>query len=86
MRFKVFRPALRGSSTSSASGIAATSKGRIATFTLGYSHPIEFYLPDGIDMKVDKQTHLVPDGSGPAGAGAGGGEHARASAARSIQE
>ena len=29
-------------------------KGRIATFTLGYSHPIEFYLPDGIDMKIDK--------------------------------
>jgi len=38
-------------------------KGRIATFTLGYSHPIEFYLPDGIDMKVDKQTHLVLTGA-----------------------
>ena len=32
-------------------------------FTLGYSHPIEFYLPDGIDMKIDKQTHLVLTGS-----------------------
>jgi large subunit ribosomal protein L6 len=29
----------------------------------GYSHSIEFYLPDGIDMKVDKQTHLVLTGS-----------------------
>ena len=36
-------------------------KGRIATFTLGYSHPIEFYLPDGIDMKVDKPANnLTP--------------------------
>ena len=39
-------------------GYKCEVKGRIATFTLGYSHPIEFYLPDGIDMKVDKQTHL----------------------------
>jgi large subunit ribosomal protein L6 len=40
-------------------GYRCDVKGRIATFTLGYSHPIEFYLPDGIDMKIDKQTHLV---------------------------
>jgi large subunit ribosomal protein L6 len=44
-------------------GYRCDVKGRIATFTLGYSHPIEFYLPDGIDMKVDKQTHLVLTGS-----------------------
>jgi large subunit ribosomal protein L6 len=37
-------------------------KGNIATFTLGYSHPIEFVLPAGIDMKVDKQTHIVLTG------------------------
>jgi len=36
-------------------------KGRIATFTLGYSHPIEFYLPDGVDLKVDKPANnLTP--------------------------
>ena len=34
-------------------------KGTVATFTLGYSHPIEFLLPEGVDMKIDKQTHLV---------------------------
>ena len=34
-------------------------KDRIATFTLGYSHPIEVFLPEGVDMKVDKQTHVV---------------------------
>src|SRR5215475_1780404 len=43
-------------------GYRCDVKGRIATFTLGYSHPIEFYLPDGIEMKVDKQTHLVLTG------------------------
>ncbi len=40
-------------------GYRADMKGRIATFTLGYSHPIEFLLPDGVDLKIDKQTHLV---------------------------
>ena len=42
-------------------GERETAKGRIATFTLGYSHPIEFYLPDGIDMKVEKPVNnLTP--------------------------
>ena len=44
-------------------GYRCDVKGRVATFTLGYSHPIEFYLPDGIDMKVDKQTHRVLTGA-----------------------
>jgi large subunit ribosomal protein L6 len=44
-------------------GYRCDLKGRIATFTLGYSHSIEFYLPDGIDMKIDKQTHLVLTGA-----------------------
>ncbi len=35
-------------------GYRAEVKGKVATFTLGYSHPIEFLLPDGIDMRVDK--------------------------------
>ncbi len=44
-------------------GYRCDLKGRIASFTLGYSHPIEFYLPDGIDLKIDKQTHLVLSGA-----------------------
>jgi large subunit ribosomal protein L6 len=44
-------------------GYRCDLKGRIATFTLGYSHSIEFYLPDGVDMKIDKQTHLVLTGA-----------------------
>src|SRR5215510_5390063 len=43
-------------------GYRADVKGKIASFTLGYSHPIEFLLPDGVDMKIDKQTHLVLSG------------------------
>jgi len=34
-------------------GNRAEVKGKIATFTLGYSHPIEVLLPAGVDLKVD---------------------------------
>src|SRR5579871_59764 len=40
-------------------GYRADVKGKVATFTLGYSHPIEVLLPEGVDLKIDKQTHLV---------------------------
>ena len=43
-------------------GYRADVKGKLATFTLGYSHPIELLLPDGVDLKIDKQTHLVLSG------------------------
>jgi large subunit ribosomal protein L6 len=43
-------------------GYRADVKGNIATFTLGYSHPIEVLLPKGVDLRVDKQTHLVLSG------------------------
>jgi large subunit ribosomal protein L6 len=40
-------------------GYRADVKGKLATFTLGYSHPIEVLLPVGVDLRIDKQTHLV---------------------------
>src|SRR6516225_1107980 len=43
-------------------GYRADVKGNVATFTLGYSHPIEVLLPPGVDLKIDKQTHLVLTG------------------------
>jgi large subunit ribosomal protein L6 len=43
-------------------GFRADIKGKVATFTLGYSHPIEFLLPDGVDLKIEKQTHLTLTG------------------------
>jgi large subunit ribosomal protein L6 len=43
-------------------GYRADVKGKVATFSLGYSHPIEFILPGSVDMRVDKQTHVVLTG------------------------
>ncbi|HUD12546.1 MAG TPA: 50S ribosomal protein L6 [Terracidiphilus sp.] len=45
-------------------GYRAELKGKgTVVFTLGYSHPIEFPLPTGIEAAVDaKQTHLVITG------------------------
>jgi len=43
-------------------GYRADVKGKVATFVLGYSHPIEFLLPAGVDVKVDRQTHLIVSG------------------------
>jgi len=45
-------------------GYRAELKGKgTVVFTLGYSHPIEFPLPTGIDVTIDpKQTHLAVSG------------------------
>lgn len=43
-------------------GYRADVKGNSVVFTLGYSHPIEVLLPDGVELKIDKQTHLVLSG------------------------
>ena len=44
-------------------GYRAEVKGRIANFSLGYSHSIEVLLPEGVDLKIEKQTHLVVSGA-----------------------
>lgn len=43
-------------------GYRAEVKGRFATFYLGYSHPIEVFLPEGVSLTVEKQTHVVVSG------------------------
>lgn len=43
-------------------GYRAQKQGRTVRFSLGYSHPIEFPLPDGIDIQIEKNTHLVVSG------------------------
>jgi len=43
-------------------GYRAEVKGRQVVFALGYSHPIVFDIPQGIDVVVDKQTHLTVTG------------------------
>ena len=42
-------------------GYRAELKGRTAVFNLGYSHPINFELPDGIDMRIEK-TKIILSG------------------------
>jgi large subunit ribosomal protein L6 len=43
-------------------GYRAELKGKQVHFALGYSHPIVFEIPSGIDIAVDKQTHIVVSG------------------------
>jgi large subunit ribosomal protein L6 len=43
-------------------GYRAEVKGKSVVFTLGYSHPIEFHIPEDIAISVDKQTHVVVKG------------------------
>ena len=43
-------------------GYRAEVKGKQVHFALGYSHPIVFDIPNGIDIAIDKQTHLTVTG------------------------
>lgn len=43
-------------------GYRAELKGQQVHFALGYSHPIFFDIPKGIEVAVDKQTHLTVTG------------------------
>jgi large subunit ribosomal protein L6 len=44
-------------------GYRAELKGKAIAFALGKSHPIEFHIPEGIQIAVEKQTHLVVSGA-----------------------
>jgi len=44
-------------------GYRAELKGKQVHFALGYSHPVVFDIPTGIDIAVDKQTHIVVTGA-----------------------
>jgi large subunit ribosomal protein L6 len=43
-------------------GYRAEVKGKQVVFALGYSHPVVFDIPAGIDVAVDKQTHVTVTG------------------------
>ena len=43
-------------------GYRAELKGRQVHFALGYSHPIVFDIPTGIDVAIDRQTHITVTG------------------------
>jgi large subunit ribosomal protein L6 len=40
-------------------GYRAESQGKSVVFNLGYSHPIDFAVPDGIDIEVDPKANKV---------------------------
>jgi len=43
-------------------GYRAELKGKQVVFALGYSHPIVLDIPAGIDITIDKQTHITVTG------------------------
>jgi large subunit ribosomal protein L6 len=43
-------------------GYRAEVKGKQVHFALGDSHPVVFEIPSGIDVAIDKQTHLTVTG------------------------
>ena len=43
-------------------GYRAELKGKQVVFALGYSHPVVYDIPPGIDIAVDKQTHVTVTG------------------------
>jgi large subunit ribosomal protein L6 len=50
-------------------GYRAEVKGKNVAFALGKSHPIEFPIPEGIQISVEKQTHIVITGADKAQVG-----------------
>jgi large subunit ribosomal protein L6 len=44
-------------------GYRASTKGQVLSMTLGYSHPIDYELPQGITAKVEGNTHVVVTGA-----------------------
>lgn len=44
-------------------GYRASTKGQVLTLNVGFSHPIDFTLPQGITAKVEGNTHIVLNGA-----------------------
>jgi large subunit ribosomal protein L6 len=44
-------------------GYRAEVKGKQVHFALGYSHPVVFEIPNGIEIAIEKQTHITVTGA-----------------------
>ena len=44
-------------------GYRAQSKGKVLNLTLGFSHPIDYNLPEGVTAETPSQTEIVIKGS-----------------------
>ena len=43
-------------------GYRAAVEGSKVVFALGYSHPVEYAIPEGIKIAIEKQTHVTVSG------------------------
>jgi large subunit ribosomal protein L6 len=43
-------------------GYRAQAKGRVLNLSLGFSHPVDFNLPEGVDAETPSQTEIVLKG------------------------
>ena len=44
-------------------GYRAAVAGKVAIFSLGYSHPIEVLMPEGVDIKIEQNTKIEISGA-----------------------
>ncbi len=44
-------------------GYRAQVAGKVVNFALGYTHPIDFPIPDGIQIAVDRQVRITVSGA-----------------------
>ncbi|WP_018693999.1 50S ribosomal protein L6 [Algicola sagamiensis] len=44
-------------------GYRAQAKGKVLNLTLGFSHPVEFAIPEGITIETPSQTEVVVKGA-----------------------
>lgn len=44
-------------------GYRAQSKGRILNLALGFSHPVDYQLPEGVTAETPSQTEIIVSGS-----------------------
>lgn len=44
-------------------GYRAQAKGKVLNLTLGFSHPVDFEIPEGITIETPSQTEVVVKGS-----------------------
>jgi large subunit ribosomal protein L6 len=43
-------------------GYRAQAKGKVLNLTLGFSHPVEFAVPEGITIETPSQTEIIIKG------------------------
>ncbi len=65
-------------------GYRAEVKGKNVVFALGYSHPVEFPIPEGIQITVEKQTRISVAGADRGRVGQAAADIRALAAARSL--